>query len=177
MGRNAQPISIIKAKGKSHHLTAKEVERRKSAEIKVSDKKLIAPEYVKNDLIAHEKWKELVNIYKEIDFVSTADSGTLARYCKHYSEYIGLMEQRNRVQSFEADWDNYCMDVTELVQDGINRILRLEPLNKLESLINKKSELLTKLEDRLFLNPVSRLKNVPKKEKEEIDPSVSMFGG
>jgi phage terminase small subunit len=177
LGRRAEPIEIIKAKGKSHHLTKKEVERRKTSEVKIKSKKLIAPEYVKNDLVAFSKWKELTNLFKDVEAVATTDSGELARYCKHYSEYIELMEQREFVKKFDVNWEKYCMDVTEFVQDGVNRFLRLDPLMKLEGLINKKSDLLTKLEDRLFLNPISRIKNVPKKEEEKKDPSVSMFGG
>ena len=177
MGRRAQPIEVIKAKGKSHHLTKKEIERRENSKIKISNKKLIIPDFVKNDLIAFGKWKELNTIYEDIDFVTAPDSGELARYCKHYSEYIELMEQRECIKKFEVDWENYCMQVTEFIQDGVNRFLRLDPLMKLEGLINKKSDLLTKLEDRLFLNPVSRIKNVPKKEEEKEDPSLSMFGG
>jgi phage terminase small subunit len=177
LGRRAQPIEVIKNKGKSHHLTKKEVERRKKSEIKVNNKKLNVPDFVKNDLVAYKKWKELIIIYKDIEFVTAPDAGELARYCKHYAEYIELMEQRQAVKKFEVDWESYCMQVTEFIQDGVNRFLRLDPLIKIDGLINKKSDLLIKLEDRLFLNPVSRIKNVPKKEEEKEDPSISMFGG
>jgi len=176
MGRRAQPIQIIKAKGKSHHISKAESDRRKKSEIKIDDKKLRIPDYVKNDVAAYSKWKELVSIYKNIDLVNAFDSGGVARYCKHYAEYLKLLEQKEFVENFEVNWDNYCMQVTAFVEDGVNKFLRMDPIMKLDSLINKKSDILTKLEDRLFLNPVSRLRNVAKKEKEEKDADAYMFG-
>ena len=175
-GRRAQPLSIIKAKGKSHHITKKEAERRKKAEIKVDDKKLKIPDYVKIDTEAFKKWKEIVALYKNIDVVTAIDSTTLGRYCKHHSEYLYLLKQKQLIENLEIKWEDYCMPVTEFVSDGITRFFKLDPLMKLENLINKKSQLLITLEDRLFLNPVSRIKNVPKKEKEEKDPNALMFG-
>jgi phage terminase small subunit len=176
MGRRAQPVDIIKSKGKSHHLTKEEIKKRKSSEVKFKNKKLDAPVYVKNDTVAFSKWKELVAIYKEIEFVSAPDAGSLARYCKHHSEYLNLIVDREKIQNIEIDFNEYQMSLPQFIQEGIDRVFKLDPLLKIENLINKKSQLLITLEDRLFLNPVSRIKNVPKKEAEVIDPVKARFG-
>ena len=176
MGRRAQPVEIIKAKGKSKHLTKKEIEKRKDAEIKFDTKKLTVPVYVKNDTAAFRKWKELMAMFRDIEFISAPDAGSLARYCKHHSEYLNLIQDRERIQNIEIDFSEYQMELPEFIQAGIERIFKMEQLLKIENLINKKSQLMITLEDRLFLNPVSRLKNVPAKKKEEIDENASMFG-
>lgn len=41
---------------------------------------------------------------------------------------------------------------------------------QLESAINKKMDLLIKMEDRSFLNPLAKVKNIPKKEQEKANP-------
>lgn len=175
-GRRAQPIEILKAKGKSNHITKKESERRKKAEVIINDKKLRIPDYVKNDIEAFKKWKELVILYKDIEVITAIDSSTLARYCKHYSEFLNLLKQKQLIENFEIKWEEYSMNVVDFVQAGIERIFKIDPIIKLENLINKKSTLLLGLEDRLFLNPVSRIKNVPSKKKQEEDPDSYMFG-
>ena len=47
MGRNAQPVDLLVAKGKKH-LTKAEIESRKENEIKLGNKKLICPGFIKS---------------------------------------------------------------------------------------------------------------------------------
>jgi hypothetical protein len=59
------------------------------------------------------------------------------------------------------------------------KMITFEQYNKVEQSINKKIELLIKIEDRLFLNPVSRIKSIPKKPQEEKEESglAALLGG
>jgi len=50
-------------------------------------------------------------------------------------------------------------------------------LLRIETAINKKMDMLIKMQDRLFLNPLAKVKNVPKKEKvKPNNPLESEYG-
>lgn len=159
MGRNAQPIEIIKGKGRSNHLTKAEIERRKAAEIKLGEKdleKLNPPDFIKNNVTAYKYWKQHIKEYKEaakegIEILTSADIGQLALYCRTFSEYESLI-------NFSKD----DLDISDYL--------------KLETAINKKMDMLIKMQDRLFLNPLARIKNVPTKEKKKPDNPMDEFG-
>lgn len=159
MGRNAQPIEIIKGKGRSNHLTKAEIERRKAAEIKLGEKdleKLSPPDFIKNNVTAYKHWKQHIKEYKEaakegIEILTSADIGQLALYCRTFSEYESLI-------NFSKD----DLDISDYL--------------KLETAINKKMDMLIKMQDRLFLNPLARIKNVPTKEKKKPDNPMDEFG-
>lgn len=189
MGRNAQPVELLMAKGKKH-LTKAEIEERKNNEIKVGNNKLTCPSYVKNNAIAYKKWKEVIKIYKDIDFVSSGDIGLLSRYCMTFSEYENLLKIRETMNVLEFDYEE-MEDTVEILSEKftarkinnlikkINYLLSTDGLLSLETAINKKMDMLIKMEDRLFLNPLSKVKNVPKQVKVEEQPEGrwTKFGG
>ena len=182
-GRNGQPIGLILAKGKSHHLTKAVVEQRKAAEIKTGTKALRCPDYVKNDVNAFKRWKEIIKIYKDVDFVSSGDVGFLGRYCMAHAEYMELLKRKKRINSISEDPD----EVEDYIQDGErfdNRVqkqlldmISTDAILRLETAINKKMDLLIKMEDRSFLNPLAKVKNIPKKEEpKQKDEAAYLFG-
>lgn len=193
MGRNAKPVSLHVAEGNPNRLTKEEIEKRKNSEIKLGDAKLRCPDYVKNDVEAYKKWKEIMKIYKDIDFVSSGDIGLLGRYCKTHSEYLLLQKAYQRTSDIHYD----CKELEEAI-DGeyydeetdkdkalfsykvkkqLRDLFSIGGLLSIETAINKKNDLLAKMEDRLFLNPLAKVKNVPQKKKEEETPSkYSKFG-
>lgn len=189
MGRNAQPIELLMAKGKKH-LTKAEIEERKNNEIKVGTNKLICPSYVKNDSIAYKKWKEIIKIYKDIDFVSSGDVGLLSRYCMTFSEYEDLLKKRKKINVLEYDFEEIEMTKEVLSEElsirqlnnlikKINFVTSTDGIISIDREIDKKSDMLIKMEDRLFLNPLSKVKNVPKQVKSEEEPESrwTKFGG
>ena len=189
MGRNAQPIELLMAKGKKH-LTKAEIEERKNNEIKVGTNKLICPSYVKNDSIAYKKWEEIIKIYKDIDFVSSGDVGLLSRYCMTFSEYEDLLKKRKKINVLEYDFEEIEMTKEVLSEElsirqlnnlikKINFVTSTDGIISIDREIDKKSDMLIKMEDRLFLNPLSKVKNVPKQVKSEEEPESrwTKFGG
>lgn len=172
MGRNGQPIDILTASGKKH-LTKEEIQQRTDSEIKTGTHNLRCPDYVKGDILAFKKWKEIMKVYKEVDFVSSGDVGFLARYCMTHSEYLRLLDNRKHLEALEADWSKYEDILPEDLEFRIENILKLNPLLQMEAAINKKIDLLIKMEDRSFLNPLAKVKNIPQKPKE--DKPVSKF--
>ncbi len=188
LGRNAQPVELLMAKGKKH-LTKAEIEQRKNNEIKVGNSKLTCPSYVKNDSIAYKKWKEIIKIYKDIDFVSSGDVGLLSRYCMTFSEYENLIKIRKNINilDFNAEDEEEIYKAfkeapeyrVKYILKKIEYILSSDGLLTLESAINKKMDMLIKMEDRLFLNPLAKVKNVPKQVKveEQAESRWTKFGG
>lgn len=175
-GRNSKPISLHIAGGNPSHLTKAEIEKRKETEIKLGDNKLICPGYIKNNINAYSKWKEITKIYKNVDFVSSGDVGLLARYCLTHSEYLNLCENRDKFNNLHSDWIQYRDVLPEDFQESIERLLKFNMNIQLETAINKKMDMLIKMEDRLFLNPLAKVKNVPKKDAVKVDPLVDRFG-
>ena len=182
-GRNGQPVNLIIAKGRSHHLTKEVIEQRKAAEIKTGTKTLRCPAYVKNNVNAFNRWKEIMKVYKEVDFVSSGDVGFLGRYCVTYSEYMELLERRKRINHISQDSDDvedYVLG-SEAFNDRVKRqlldMISTDAILRLDTAINKKMDLLIKMEDRSFLNPLAKVKNIPKKEAPaQEDPNAGMFG-
>lgn len=171
-GRNAQPIDILQATGKKH-LTKAEIELRKNSEIKFGGQQLTCPAYVKANKEAYKKWQEAIALYAGFDFVSSGDAGLLGRYCMTFSEYLDLIARRGRIDAISRD----CDDVMDYVADSEEFDFRLKKklldmvstsaVLNLDTAINKKMDMLIKMEDRLFLNPLAKLKNVAKPEEKE----------
>ena len=193
-GRPAKPIELLITEGRKH-LTKSEIAERKKSEIHFGDSKLKCPEFVRTDEIAYRKWKELTTLYKEFDFVSSGDSGLLSRYCKSFSEYNDLLSSYQRIKEIHYDSkeldeflnesyeDDSGEDVTwkplfaYKVKKQLRDMISINALLSVESAINKKMDMLIKMEDRMFLNPLSKVKSIPKKaEKEKEDPNAGMFG-
>jgi phage terminase small subunit len=163
-GRPRQPVELLKQRGKKH-LTKSEIARRKAEEVKLGKQKIAVPEHVKKDITAYKKWQEIIKIYKGTDVVSSSDAGFLARYCMTWSEYIRLCETRNRLGNLQADWSQYENVLPEDFKEAIEKALSLNADLQLESAINKKMELLIKMEDRSFLNPLAKVKGIPQPQE------------
>lgn len=183
-GRNAKPISLHMAGGNPSHLTKAEIARREKSEIKIGDNKLRCPDFVKKDPIANKKWREVIKIYKDVDFVSSGDVGLLARYCMSFGEYQNLLSIRNNLamldfaaEELEEARDAFDAELTERQKqklfNKIDYIISADGLLTIETAINKKMDMLIKMEDRLFLNPLAKIKNIPKQPGE--DTKINKF--
>ena len=163
-GRHAKPIQLHLVNGNQSRLTAADIAERKTAEIRFGNKEFVPSDIVKKNKCALKKWNEIIGLYTQynVDFVSTSDASIIERYCLTYAEYITLQAVRGRIEAMRLN--------------KIETYLEISRLN-LESDINKKSELLTKLEDRLILNPLSKIKVVPVQKKAiHEDKNKQLFG-
>lgn len=156
-GRYAKPIQLHLVGGNKRHLTEAEIHARQEGEIHFGTKDFKPTALVKDNPQALKKWKEIVKLYTEsgIDFVTTSDAGMLERYCLTYAEYYTLQAVRKEIN--DKKWDK------------VKTYHALDNLG-LERDVNKKLDALTRMEDRLFLNPLAKIRNVnlqtAKKEKE-----------
>lgn len=182
-GRPAKPISLHMQNGNKRHLTKAEIEHRQKSEVRLGDKKMKCPDFVKNDVAAYKKWKELIKLYEDVEFVSSGDIGMLARYCMTHSQYLKLIERLKRVKDiaqYPDDVENYILSTDEFnarIKRQLMDMVSTDGVLRIEKAVNQKLDILIKMEDRLFLNPVAKVKNIPKKEPEgESDPNADMFG-
>ena len=188
MGRNAKPIDLIMADGNKRHLTKAEIEHRKNTEIRFGNDKLVCPKHIKNNKNAYAKWKELIRLYKDFNFVASGDIGMLGRYCMAYSEYLDLIERRAIINQLSINIEEHYYIEKELKDEGVHEkriekmiekyefILSIGGLIALDKAINAKMDALVKMEDRLFLNPLAKIKNVPKKPPEEEKTELDQNG-
>nr|DAL29324.1 MAG TPA_asm: terminase small subunit [Caudoviricetes sp.] len=188
VGRNAKPIDLIMADGNKRHLTKAEIEHRKNTEIRFGNDKLVCPKHIKNNKNAYAKWKELIRLYKDFNFVASGDIGMLGRYCMAYSEYLDLIERRAIINQLSINIEEHYYIEKELKDAGVPEkriekmiekyefILSIGGLIALDKAINAKMDALVKMEDRLFLNPLAKIKNVPKKPPEEEKTELDQNG-
>lgn len=192
MGRNGKPISLHIAEGNPNRLTKAEIQARKDNEIKLGKSELDKfkpPSFVKNDVIAFSHWKQCLKEYKvaaeqNIELLTSSDVGLLAMYCRTYSEYEKLLNQYQKLEKiainqdvfeeyFEGIYEKAAANHEDVrafglkVQMYLSQLASIEGILKIETANNKKMDMLIKMQDRLFLNPLSKVKSVLKPKKEE----------
>jgi phage terminase small subunit len=196
MGRNAKPASLHIAEGNPNRLTREQLRDRQDSEVKLGKKlpkseleKLKPPAFVKNDTVAYGHWKSALKEYKSaaeqgVELLSSSDVGMLSLYCKTYSEYERLLNAYQRIDDIAANTEPlekymFTSGLFEMkAMQQLTNLLSIDGLLRIETAINKKMDMLLKMQDRLFLNPLAKVKNVPKPKKDEKPPSkYGRFGG
>lgn len=133
-------------------LTKSEIERRKAAEIKIGSREFLVPPNIESNKIAKEKWDHITSLYKNLDheIVTDADIDLIEQYCIAYSEYCQLVTMRRNVFADCKTKRFSSVDTAKKIKDcGI------------DSMVNKKSDLLQKLAVKLLLDPVARVNSIP----------------
>jgi phage terminase small subunit len=163
MSRYAKPIEFSIYNNNKGHRTKKVIkERLKSQkEMKIGNNTFKVTQKILDNEVALQKWNELVKLYKDIDFVTSIDIGAIEKYCLSHAEYYKLIECK--------------MELEKKIKDKLKLYHAIDELN-LDNNINKKLDMLIKLEDRLFLNPLSRIKSIPKKEPEKPKSELEKLG-
>ena len=170
MPRNAKPIKLHVLQGNPNRLTKAQISAREKYEIKIGDQNITEPGSVRRNKSAHLKWIEIISIYKETaaDFVSSADVSILEMYCITWSEYQELLKVRKELNR-------------QIKTKGLDSLKGTAFANKLnlENNVNKKLDMLIKMQDRIYLNPLSRVKSIPREakgEREETPLEKAGFG-
>lgn len=196
MGRNAKPTSLHLAEGNPNRLTKEQIRHRQENEIKLGKSeldKLKPPSFVKNDVVAFAHWKQCLKEYKaaaeqNIELLTSSDVGLLAMYCRTYSEYEKLLNQYQKLEKiainqdvfeeyFEGIYEKAAVNDEDVkffglkAQMYLSQLASMDGILKIETAINKKMDMLIKMQDRLFLNPLSKVKSVPKPKQDDKPPS------
>lgn len=162
MGKsNLKPIELSIVNGKnSGHYSKKDLQERMDREkvMRIGGKLYKPTRAILENQFALNKWNEIVDIFDGFEFVTDVDTGVIERYCLTYSEYMQLNETKK--------------EITQKGKSNIDVYYIMEDIN-LHQHINKKLDILLKYEDRIFLNPASRIRNIPAKPEKpkSVDPA------
>jgi phage terminase small subunit len=155
-GRPSKPTQLLKLEGKSHR-TKKELEHREKAEKSLyTGTTFKESPAVKSDPISHKEFLRLKKLYKKIEYVDGLDEQIINRYCMLISQEQALSKMMSRMK----------MDIDE-VEDVEDRMTIYQAIAGVTDKTMKTRDMLLKLEDRLFLNPTTRIKSIPKNPPEE----------
>lgn len=97
VGRNKEPVSLILAKGKSHHITHKIEENRRESELPVIAENIRPPDFLNDSEKA--KFTEIADILQQLDIMSDLDCDVLGRYVKCQSDWETYSELVKKAQS------------------------------------------------------------------------------
>lgn len=156
-GRKGQPVELLLLKG-AKHLTKEEIERRKQAEesLKSGVTKFHPSDQVLLNPIAKETFIKLLVLYQDIDYVEGLDEAIINRYCL-------MTAEAERVQKLLIGMEE-AIDECETPAQKVNLY---KAIASAEITVGRIRDRLLQMEDRLLLNPTSRVRNVPKKQKEK----------
>lgn len=163
-GRPSKPIQLLKSENKSHRTKA-ELEHREKMEKSLKTNTRIKEEpATKSDPIAHKEFLRLRKLYKEIEFVDGLDSEVVNRYCQ-------LKSQEKMLHDFYLELKEMMDGLPEVVQ----KVAVYEDMKDVITKQNQVRDKMLKLEDRLFLNPVARMKAIPKEPPKKESSNMSKF--
>jgi phage terminase small subunit len=154
-GRPGKPVNLLMMEGRKH-LTKSEIEARTQQEqgLQSGNKRFKPNEKVMQNETALKTFKQLKKLYKDIDYVEGLDENVINRYCLMTAEVDTLEELLSRMH-----------DDLDECDEAKDRIQLYKTIAGAEITVNRVRDMLLKIEDRLFLNPTSRVKNVPHKEQ------------
>lgn len=165
--RNAKPIELHILEGNPDRLSRAQIEERIENEIRFGDKNFTPSKLIKKDRVAFKKWKEIVDLYSGLDFVTTSDQDLIENYCMTHSEKIRLLSIKNEAL-------NQC---NSKGADCVQAYKALDVLG-IEEKIDRKTALLIKMERELILTPVSKINRIARNKKKPVENPLSkqMFG-
>lgn len=167
-GRPSKPVQLIKSEGNTNRRTKKELDYREKAEKALYTGTTFREDpATKSDPVAHKEFLRLRKLYKQIEFVDGLDQQVINRYCQLRSQEEALHEL---YLSTKAKMDD--------AEDVINKLSVFDALEAVMTKQNQLRDKLLKLEDRLFLNPVARMRAIPKQPPEDEakeDPMAKLF--
>lgn len=168
MGRNAKPPDLLVMDGKSHKTKA-ELEERRSSQVKNKYKTIKPDEQIMQDPRAMEEFKFLQKMYKDMEYVGMMDSHIISQYCMSVSELDDLTQEMLKIRKQLKETRNY--------KSSKKHDQLLNACVELDKEIRMKRQEIIRLADRLYLDPVARTKNVPKKEqKPKGNETDALFG-
>lgn len=168
MGRNAKPPDLLIMEGKSHK-TKTELEERRTRQVKSKYKTIKPDEQIMQDPRAMEEFKFLLKMYKDMEYVGMMDSHIISQYCMSVSELNDLTQEMLKMRQQLKETRKY--------KSSKKHGALLAACVELDKEIRMKRQEIIRLADRLYLDPVARTKNVPKKEKKAKENETdSLFG-
>ncbi|MCL2690257.1 MAG: hypothetical protein FWE57_10495 [Chitinispirillia bacterium] len=186
-GRNAKPVQFHVIEGKAK-LSKKEIERRKALEIKLGKSGVRLYDAVKADSVAYDKFVELAEEFDSFEFVTSSDSGVINQLCLMTSELDALRKEAAQIRktcfsskeygvAYSLFADETTREHAKAVLEKVEFMLSVKARESLQKTINSTVAQILALENTLFLNPLAKIKSIPKKAPEAESPlAAAGFG-
>lgn len=158
--KRMKPGYMYAQDNKASKRTKKDIKILQDHTVIIGEKNYHAPKSVKNDKVAKAKWLEIMNLYKEAEDVpitTNADIGLLERYCLTYSEYQQLILTKRAI--------------LELHPSDLVKSMEVIHKLRLEMKLNQKNTILLRMDEQLFLTPLSKCRAMPAKKKQDPEKS------
>lgn len=149
-GNKPTPEYMYESKNDRSGKTKKDIKILKDHTVIIGEKHYHAPKGIQENPIAKAKWLEIMHLYEKstIDITTNADVGLLERYCHTYCEYKELLATKVAVKNRFPEEPIEAMKVMDAL--------------KLDSKLNQKNSILMKMDEQLFLTPLSKCRAVPR---------------
>ena len=155
----------------ARHNTKEEKENRRETQVCIGKPEYIMPKTLRGNKIAIAKWTEITTAYIEanLSITSSTDIATLTRYCLLFSEYEEIVRHpyENPVRVYNINKKNNKLEAVKAFPG------ELDDYTKYQRVKSQIRNDLLKLENCLFLNPLSKYKNIPmaikKPQKSELE--------
>lgn len=163
-GRNPEPVDLILAKGKSHHITKEGLEKRRSTEVKAKSDCILVPEFVPEDL--HDRFLFISGQLQDIGIMSNLDVDCLGRYVVTQHQWELAFEGLQKMSPYKK------VEKELLPNEDYDKMLTI--VNKLQKQVKSEaSGLGLSISDRCKLV----IPKVDKPEAKKVDPFDMLFGG
>lgn len=151
MARPSKPTALILQEGKSRYSKATIKFRQEGEKAMMTGGTIHESAQVKADHTAHIEYLRLKRLFTDKDYVDALDQSVINRYCL---EVAGLARMQAMLDKLNTD-----LLQTEAMEA---RLKIYEMINRTNAAMHRSKEMLLKFEDRLFLNPATRIRAVPK---------------
>lgn len=156
-GRPSKPVQLIKMEGNKDRRTKAELEHREKMEKSLrTNTNFREDPATKSDPVAHKEFLRLRKLFKQIEFVEGLDQATINRYC-----------QLKGQEQFLHDLYNELKEKMESYKQISKKLSIYDDMKDVITKQNQVRSNLLKLEDRLFLNPVARMRSIPKQPEDK----------
>lgn len=134
-----QPIALVEAKGKKH-LTKKEIEERKSKELKVNSDKVKAPGFLSKKL--KKEFDVLSEDYRRLGILDNLDCKSLANHVRLQHEFERITKVIDKVAVTNENYDKYIANyikLSKVVATSQNNFL-MNPSSRCKVVVPSKQE-------------------------------------
>lgn len=181
-----KPFSVLQSEKKSHR-TKREMQLREEGEkalaTGVSMKERPS---VKNNTLAHNEFRRINKLLKEIGKNDAIYEAVINRYCMIQAECTDLEMRREKLyhmtvqlqELFEATLDELIgIDKMELIMKFTSEIgtINTAMLN-IDKTLQTKRKMLLDIEKENVMTIVSALRSIPKKEESKVNPLLQVLG-
>lgn len=125
MGRNKEPIKLLKAKGKTH-LTKAEIEEREKGEVSVISGDISPPTFLNK--AQKDKFNKIAEKLKALGIMSDLDCDVLARYIKAETDFVFYEKLVAKTQKELLKNSGGTAEDMFLEDDTVDRLMKYEKL-------------------------------------------------